>query len=173
MERQDCLSQKKKNLEAILEGTVIKTSVGRIISELFQTRYKNFGYNKGDILHYKLGFMNSEKFCRYYDLSIFGLSNTYLLICGVPDRISYEDGKLYVDELKTTITGRDSLVKKIGEVQLQLYMFLTGINRGRLYIYYKDRDELKLVEVVEYDPETFNNIILRYVLMRSLAYTNA
>ena len=153
--------QQEKSLDEILseQKQVLYASVGQIVSELFYTRrYKSFGYSRGEVLHYKLGFVNSNKFCRYVELGDY-----YIRLCGVPDRISYEDGKMYVDELKTTITNREGIVRKVGLAQLQLYMLITGIQYGRLFIYYKDREELVLDKELEYDENIARQILLRYI----------
>jgi len=167
-----------KTLDKIIEREftvppVIKTSVGKIIDELFHAtrKYKSFEHPRGGVYHYKLGFMNAEKYSRYLPLDSFGLEGKYMLISGVPDNVSYENGQLFVDELKTTITGRESYVRKVGLAQLQLYMFITGIPRGRLFIYYKDKNELVLDRVVSFDKEEFSKIISKYVTILLARYS--
>jgi hypothetical protein len=115
------------------------------------------------MIQYKLGFMNYEKFSKYVDMG-----DSYVKICGVPDRISYEDGKLYVDELKTTFSGRENYIRKVGTAQLQLYMMITGIDEGRLFIYYKDRNKLVHDSTVRYDENFARDIIRRYLKIREL-----
>ena len=139
---------------------IIKVSVGDIISELFYKRRRiySYGYQSGETLHYRLGFMNSEKFCRFIQYD-----NFVVKLCGVPDRISVENGIAYVDELKTTITGRENFIRKVGIVQLQLYMYITGIERGRLWIYYKDRDELVKDLEVYLDRNFVERLVKAYV----------
>lgn len=134
--------------------------MGDVISEIFYTKttYNSFGFSQGNIIHYRLGFNNVEKFCRYMELD-----NYYVKLCGVPDRISYENGRLYVDELKTTITGKDNYIKSVGLAQLQLYMYITGISEGRLFIYYKDKGTLSLDTILQYDENKVKDILIKYI----------
>jgi hypothetical protein len=127
---------------------LINVGVGRIISELFYDntyRQNNHNGTRGYILHSKLGFVNDQVFCRYIETDKY-----YVRLCGTPDRIVYEDGILYVDELKTTSSRNIDFARTVGEYQLQFYMFLTGIHNGRVYVY--STIEKKLYEFpVKYD----------------------
>ncbi len=133
---------------------LINVGVGRIISELFYDgtyRSNNHGETRGYILHSKLGFVNDQVFCRYIETDKY-----YVRLCGTPDRISYENGVLYVDELKTTSSRNIDFAKTVGEYQLQFYMYLTGIHNGRVYVY--QTLEKKLYEFrVEYN----ENLVLK------------
>jgi len=143
---------------------LFNVSVSELISELFYPRSFNpYEIKSGSMIQYKLGFMNYEKFSKYVDMG-----DSYVKICGVPDRISYEDGKLYVDELKTTFSGRENYIRKVGTAQLQLYMMITGIDEGRLFIYYKDRNKLVHDSTVRYDENFARDIIRRYLKIREL-----
>jgi len=143
-----------------LEKKLTKLSVGYVISELFYggMRYNMQAMQDGSILQYKLGFLNSEKFCRYVELE-----DRYIKLCGVPDRIAYENGRLYVDELKVTTTNNGDFIRKVGTAQLQLYMMLTGISEGRLFIYYKDRNELTLDTIIQYDENKAKDLLYKYI----------
>lgn len=129
---------------------LIYLSVGEIISELFYDnlpKYGGYRRTRGYILHSKLGFVNDQSFCRYVETDKY-----YVRLCGTPDRISYENGVLYVDELKTTSSRDLSFSKAVGEYQVQFYMFITGIKNGRVYVY--QTLEKKLYEFqVEYNEE--------------------
>lgn len=123
-----------------------KASTGSIINLLFYSgrHYtSNISYmDSGKNLHYKLGFTESEKYCRYISLDDIIGRQGYLKLCGVPDRISLED-KLYVDELKTTYSSNKDFAYSVGYAQLQLYMLITGIHNGRVYVYLKDKNILE------------------------------
>ena len=127
---------------------VIYLSVGEIISEKFYSNLPKYnGYRKtnGSVLHTRLGFTNDQVFCKYIETPDY-----YVRLCGTPDRIAYENGVLYVDELKTTSYKDITFSKTVGEYQLQFYMFLTGIHNGRVYVY--QTTEKKLYEFpVKYD----------------------
>lgn len=143
---------------------IYRAGVGKIISALFYSdKNRNYhGETSGSVLHYRLGFINDSLFCRYIDLSYMDI-NGYLHLCGTPDRIISEDNNLYVDELKTT-SSRNHLdfIYAVGYAQLQLYMLLTGIKKGRVYVYIKDEDEM-LYRKVEYNESFAKGLIRDYI----------
>ena len=147
-----------------------KASVGSIINLLFyagRTYTPSTGVTEnGKTLHYKLGFTESEKYCRYIPLDDIINESGYIRLCGVPDRISLED-KLYVDELKTTYSSHKEFAYSVGYAQLQLYMMITGIHDGRVYVYLKDRNTLEY-RVFQYDESVAKELIKDYleVLLR-------
>lgn len=150
------------------DSPVIKASVREIVNELHfngNKKYISLGYPNGAVIHHELGFINNKKFRRYLSLDFLGSSGKYLEIRGIPDRISYKNGKLYVDELKTTIHGKEDFIKRIGFDQLQLYMFITGIENGRLYIFYKDTNELVIDKEVTYNQDKVQDIVYKYLLV--------
>jgi len=142
-----------------LDKKLIRLSVSKIINDLFYQGqpYVRRDIASGDILHARLGFVGDEVYCRFLELD-----NAYVKLCGAPDKISYENGKLYVDELKTT-HNRLGFAERVAFTQLQLYMFLTGITRGRIFIYDKSRGELRMVKEVEYDENFVRNLLTKYV----------
>ena len=142
-----------------------KASVGSIINLLFyagRTHIPNTNVaENGKTLHYKLGFTESEKYCRYIPLDDIINVNGYLRLCGSPDRISLED-KLYVDELKTTYSSNKEFAYSVGYAQLQLYMMITGIHDGRVYVYLKDKNTLEY-RVFQYDENVAKELIREYL----------
>ena len=145
-----------------LDKKLYRFSVGQIITDMFyrgMPAKRSDGLN-GSILHYRLGFTNDQVYCRYLELS-----DAYVLLCGAPDRISLED-KLYVDELKTTYSNSIDKMKRVGETQLQLYMFITGITDGRLYIYLKDQKRLLDPIHYKYDELKVYDIMYKYLAMK-------
>jgi hypothetical protein len=157
---QSSAQESKERLDKILGKKIIRVSIGDVISELFYGNIKPTTQvaQNGTILQYKLGFLNSEKFCKYIELD-----NYYVKLCGVPDRISYENGRLYVDELKVTTTNKGDFIRKVGTAQLQLYMAVTGINEGRLFIYYRDNNKLVLDTIVQYDENKVKDLLSKYI----------
>jgi len=149
--------------DIISECKLLKVSVGKIIDTLYDFKKNRYNSLKGSIIHYKLGFNNDELFQRYLDLSSYGYDNTYLLIRGVPDRIVLP----YVDELKTTVRNNDGIIIDVAVDQLQLYMFITGLDKGRLYIYYKDTKELELFDTYRFNRERFDDIIRTFMELYS------
>jgi hypothetical protein len=149
-----------ETLDKLLGKRVIRASIGEVVSELFygNTKPNMQTAQNGTILQFKLGFLNSEKFCKYIELD-----NYYVKLCGVPDRIAYENGRLYVDELKVTTTNRGDFIRKVGIAQLQLYMAVTGINEGRLFIYYRDNNKLVLDTIVQYDENKVKDLLSKYI----------
>jgi hypothetical protein len=77
-------ARERRGLDKFLRKKLIRASVGDVISEIFYTKttYNSFGLSQGSIIHYRLGFNNVEKFCKYMELD-----NYYVKLCGVPDRI--------------------------------------------------------------------------------------
>jgi len=142
-----------------LDKRLIRLSVSRVISDLFYGGKQPFRRDvvSGDVLHYRLGFTGDEVYCRFLELD-----NYYVKLCGSPDRISLEKGKLYVDELKTT-HNHQGFVEKVAYAQLQLYMFLTGIQLGRIWVYDKAKNELKMVGVVTYNESFVRELLRRYI----------
>ena len=140
---------------------ILRIGVSKIISELFyyDKNKSRQNFTSGDILHYRLGFIGDELYCRFMYL------DDYIVkICGSPDRISYENGKLYVDELKTVNSkSYIDFARKVAYVQLQFYMFLTGIRDGRIYIYIKPEDKLILDSVVQYDENFVVSVLKAYL----------
>jgi len=146
-------------MEENLDKRLIRLSVSKVISDLF---YQGQPFIKrdvvsGDVLHARLGFTGDEVYCRFMELE-----NSYVKLCGAPDRISLDQGRLYVDELKTTY-NRTEYMERVAFTQLQLYMFLTGIQRGRIFIYDKSKNELKIVREVTYDENFVRNLISKYI----------
>jgi len=142
-----------------LDKKLIRLSVSKIITDLFYSEkpFKRGNTTSGSVLHYRLGFTGDEVYCRFLELP-----ETYVKLCGAPDRIMLANGKLYVDELKTTY-NHQGYMEKVAYTQLQLYMFLTGIPNGRIWIYDKRRGELRMIREVEYNESFVVNLLRKYV----------
>jgi len=142
-----------------LDKKLIRLSVSKIINDLFYggQPYVKRDLTSGDLIHARLGFLGDEVYCRFIELE-----HAYVKLCGAPDRISYEGGRLYVDELKTTYDRYD-FAEQVAYVQLQLYMFLTGIRRGRIWIYDKNRGELRMVREITYDKNFVESLLRKYI----------
>jgi len=142
-----------------LDKKLIRLGVSKIITDLFYGGRQPFRRDvmSGDVLHARLGFLGDEVYCRFLELP-----EAYVKLCGAPDRIVMEGGRLYVDELKTTYNHQEYM-ERIAYVQLQLYMFLTGITRGRIFVYDKSKGELRMVREVEYDENFVRNLLSRYI----------
>jgi len=142
-----------------LDKRLIRLGVSRIITDLFYGGKQPFRRDivSGDVLHYRLGFTGDEVYCRFLELE-----NYYVKLCGSPDRIAIDNGRLYVDELKTTY-NHQGYMEKIAYTQLQLYMFLTGIHLGRIWVYDRSKGELKMVRVVTYNEDFVRELLQRYV----------
>ena len=141
---------------------VLKASVGEIIDSLFYRPFKPWrqnGTRRGQILHYRLGFNNAELFQRYYQIMDY-----IILVRGCPDRIQPP----YVDELKTCRHILHPKINKAAEYQLQLYMWLTGLTKGRLYVYYIDRGELVKEATYQYDPEKVYWVFFKWLVLREM-----
>jgi len=110
------------------------------------TQYLNSILQKGASLHKQNGYDNKRLFERYVYIG----SNEYVLIRGVPDRIELP----FVVEFKSCTLKTLHDVEKYAELQLQLYMFLTGLLYGRLDIYLKDYKQLIVgYKIYEYDQQ--------------------
>ncbi len=154
--------------------TIIKLSASEISSllcypvkvnpslNLFLSENVKKAIQTGSFLHVKLGYTNSQQFTRMYTVN--GIT---VQITGVPDRIDYEKG--IVEELKTfrNATSRNRN-KKVAFVQLMVYEFLTGLERGKIILF--DAKEGKIVEEipVNYNPETFQKIIIRALKLKQI-----
>ncbi|RUM31292.1 MAG: hypothetical protein DSY42_03075 [Aquifex sp.] len=79
-----------------------------------------------------------------------------------------ENGTAYVDELKTTITGRGRRVIKYGIAQLHFYLYLTKADYGRLYVYYKDKKKLELHETVTLDTSVIDSHLWAYLKIKEI-----
>lgn len=155
-----------RDLDQLLKKGVIRVSISKIISELFYENrsFKTISQN-GEMYHFRLGFTNTEKYCTYIPLDFMNYQEKYIEICGVPDRI-YCNDTCFVDELKTTVSFREEFARKVGYAQLQLYMLVTGVKRGRLYIYLKDKNVLK-ENVYDFDKGFVFELIKRYLTLLS------
>jgi len=157
-----------RSLDNIIEKSekkYIRTSVGRIINELYYSNYKprRFSVEDGISIHYKLGFVNERKYCRFYT------TDRYIFdICGIPDRVVVED-KVYVDELKTTVSWRKgNKVIRAGLQQLNMYLYLTGAELGRLFVYYKDKQQLTLHSTISFNEKAMSHMLLTYAKIYEL-----
>ena len=139
--------------------TIISVSVSKILSVIYDIPKSCYNSYYSRILHYKLGFTNKQLFQRYIDLCDYNYDNVILLIRGVPDRILPP----YIDELKVTTKHRDKRIISIARDQLYLYMYLTGLNLGRIFIYYKDTNTLELKDIIKYDSNKLRAIIEKFI----------
>ena len=102
--------------------------------------------------HKKNGYNNKKMYERYYVVSI----DTLLHVRGIPDRVDPP----YVVEFKTCTHRTLETVVDYAEVQLHLYMWLTGLQKGRIDVYLKDTKELiKGYRYVYYDPLFVDKIL--------------
>lgn len=116
----------------------------------------------GSFLHIKLGYTNSQQFTRLYEID-----GQTVQITGIPDRIDYENG--IVEELKTFHSPQSHKKnKQVAIVQLQVYEFLTGLNKGKAILF--DVKKGAIVETVEviFNQDTFEKIIRKALKLKKL-----
>jgi len=128
------------------------------VSQLVYLLYKPESYgrlppkevlDKGRMLHWKLGFDNTERFTRYYEFD----EENLFKISGVPDKIDEKEG--VVEELKTYHPRYNNIevVKNIGIAQLYFYAFLTGLYKLKLHLLNSQTNEIT-TEAFEADDDT-------------------
>ena len=104
--------------------------------------------------HEKNGYNNKKLFERYYQIEL----DTILQIRGIPDAIEPP----YVIEFKTCSRKTLETVVDYAEIQLHLYMWLTGLEKGRVDVYFKDTKQLvKGYRYVDYNESLAKNIIMK------------
>lgn len=120
-----------------------KISVGEVIKYLYYLKSELSGFRipekylrEGIYYHNRLGFNNTELYQRWYNYRKGKKHSEWWLVRGVPDRIVNEGKEIFVDELKTYRGGRkkDDLLE-IGYTQANIYAWLLGIPKCRVYIY--------------------------------------
>jgi len=88
-------------------------------------------YKSGNQLHKELGFTNQKIYSRYYKRPY---ENEFWRLNGIPDRIDQREG--VVEELKTYRSEETKeKQRKAGETQINVYSFLTGLYKQKLYLY--------------------------------------
>ena len=129
-----------------------RLSAGQISSLLFYRDKDMMGYKvpssvleAGSLVHARLGYNQPKLFMRF-----FLYKGEYWLITGMPDKIDYENG--VVEELKTFHSEQvRKRQEKAGKVQLNIYLFLTGLKKGKLCFYDMRKEEMVKIIDVEYD----------------------
>ena len=120
---------------------------------------------EGNIIHFKLGYVGTEMFKRYYK---FG---DYLIeVVGTPDKINTKEG--CVEELKTYRSefSREAQ-KQRGKLQLIFYSWLTGLSCARLVLYDAVNNKIELIyyNFTEKEiNETLEKAVRKYVELREL-----
>ena len=114
-----------------------KLSAGEISNLLYYQNYPKVKikcktkYKSGNQLHKELGFTNQKIYSRYYKRPY---EDEFWRLNGIPDRINQNKG--IVEELKTYRSERTKeKQRKAGETQINVYSFLTGLYKQKLYLY--------------------------------------
>lgn len=123
-----------------------RLSAGQISSLLFYRDKDIKGYRtpeyvltSGKIVHNRLGYDNTQIFKRYYYCKQF---DEVWLITGMPDKLEPERNT--VVELKTygsKATKQRQI--KAGEIQVQVYCFITGLENWELHFFNSYREEME------------------------------
>lgn len=136
----------------------IKISASEIASLIVYGPLRNFSYTNqekmdiGRYAHLKFGFTNVKKFTRFIVI------DDYLVeITGYPDRIDYNNAT--IEELKTFNRRDLSKQEKAGIIQLQIYLFLTGMTKGKIYLFNVEGEKITKRLEIEYD----ENQIIDYI----------
>ena len=144
-----------------LDKILLRASVSEIANTLIPRKHRWANFSRGNILQYKLGYMNYQKFQRIYE----GEFGYRLWVSGVPDKIDLENGRVH--ELKVTYNGLDdtSLARSI--LQLQMYLWLTGLRKGCLDVYKVSENKLyECYKEVELDMDLLRKAFNDYALMK-------
>ncbi|HIP90593.1 MAG TPA: hypothetical protein EYH22_03520 [Candidatus Nanopusillus sp.] len=130
-------------------------SVSKLIKLYFDIDYSRVNYKRavtGIKEHNKNGYTNKKIYERYYQVDL----DNILLVRGVPDRIDPP----YIIEFKTTTVPNLERVVNYSEIQTQLYMWLTGLQRGRIDIYLTDRKKFfRGYKYLEYNEDLAEEVI--------------
>ena len=110
--------------------------------------------DRGTTEHEQNGYDNKKIYERYYIIDL----DNIICIRGIPDKIDPP----YVIEFKTTTKKNLEDIVNYAELQLQLYLWLTGLPKGRVDVYISDTKKLvKGYRYVNYSEALTKNIIIR------------
>ena len=134
---------------------IYKLSVTDILKLYFFNTLVCYNSKSSGIKEHKInGYNNTKIYERYYPINL----ENIILVYGIPDRIDPP----YLVEFKTCSTKTLDAIVDYSTIQLQLYMFLTGLTKGRLDIYLKDKKVLiKGYLYTDYDENLVKDVILK------------
>ena len=109
--------------------------------------------DRGTTEHEQNGYDNKKLYERYYIIDL----DNIICIRGIPDKVDPP----YVIEFKTTTKKNLEDIVNYAELQLQLYLWLTGLPKGRVDVYIKDLKKfVKGHRYVDYNESLTKTVIV-------------
>lgn len=118
---------------------------------------------QGQIVHSRLGFNNIKMFQRYWFSET---TNSWWLIRGMPDKINDKEG--VVEELKTYYKWTRKTQIEAGRVAGQIYCWLLGFKKFRIYFYNTLEEKIEKVEEYEFDEQKVKEYIEKAIKLKLL-----